>query len=251
MLGIIGGVGPKATAKFYLAVIGRVAAKSDGAQPRLLLQNIAMTPRIENAFLKGDVGEGSPELAQVRELLDDAVSFLVHSGAQIMTMPCNTLQDELAAICARRGAAHINMIDATVETLAAASLKRILVLGTSATCRADLYGRRLGKHGITCVYPQRNDQHAIERHIRYALDGSSNPASKLALVGLVQEHARRCDGVLIACTDLTGELAEKKCGLPIFDSLECLAEVAAERARAAGEAPMESFAPIRQLGNSP
>ena len=61
MLGIIGGVGPDATARLYQTLMRLSASEAEGALPRLLLYNLAMTPRIENAYLSGCINAASPE----------------------------------------------------------------------------------------------------------------------------------------------------------------------------------------------
>lgn len=226
MLGIVGGVGPKATARLYLSLLGRFSAQASRDLPELLVHSVAMTRRIEDAFLGGHVSPCSPELAEVRALLGDAVARLAHGGADLVVMPCNTLQHELAALCALRGIEHLDMLDATVEVVAAAGVREVIVFGTTTTCRADLYGQRLRRRGIGCRYPDVVQQARVETLIRNVLDLRSGPRS--SLVELVHEHAHACDGIVLACTDLSLDMAEGS-ELPVFDSLECLAAAANRR----------------------
>jgi aspartate racemase len=227
VLGIIGGVGPKATARLYLSLTSRFSAQAGRDLPELLVHSVAMTRRIEDAFLGGHVNPRSPELAAVRALLGDAVARLARGGAELVVMPCNTLQHELAELCAARGIEHLDMLDATVEAVAAAGVHEVMVLGTTTTCRADLYGQRLRLRGIGCRYPDAGEQARVETHIRSALDLRPGPRSSLA--ELVHEHTRACDGILLACTDLSIDMGAEADELPVFDSLECLAAAATRR----------------------
>jgi len=45
-----------------------------------------------------------------------------------------------------------------------------------------------------------------------------------ALVDIVRGQTRECDGVVIACTDLSECISEVNVGKPVFDSLACLAD---------------------------
>ncbi len=226
MIGVIGGLGPKATATFYLALSELVAARAHGCLPPIAIQSVAMTPFIENAFLTGHVAPNSPESIDVRRLLVDAVERLRQSGAKAIVMPCNTLQEELTTICAEKDILHIDMIAETVNVILAAKRKRVLLLGTSSTLHTDMYGRRLREHGISCVYPEDSAQRSLERIIRDALN-LKNLRSSSAIVDIVATAGHDCDGVVLACTDLTGCLLEVDCGKPVFDSVTCLAESSA------------------------
>lgn len=229
MLGIVGGMGPKATARLYLSLTGRFSAQADRDLPALLVHSVAMTRRIEDAFLLGRVGPCSPELTEARAMLDGAVARLAHGGAELVAMPCNTLQAELGQICAERGLEHLDMIEATVEAIVAAGARRVLVLGTTTTCRADLYGQRLRRHGIACLYPGAGQQELVEAHIRGALD--LRPGSRTDLASLAREHQPACDGIVLACTDLASDAIAGADHSLVFDSLECLAAAAIRRIR--------------------
>ena len=226
MLGIVGGMGPRATARLYLSLAGRVSAQT-GELPELLVHSVAMTRKIEDAYLAGRVGPRSPELVEARTMLAAAVDVLVGGGAELLVMPCNTLQDELRSLCVERGVEHVDMLDATVEAIAAAGARRVLILGTTTTCRADLYGQRLCRHGIDCLYPTASEQALVEAHIRGALDLRAGQRS--GLPELVQAYARACDGVVLACTDLSDHAIAEAEALVAFDSLECLAAAATRR----------------------
>ena len=227
MLGIIGGVGPDATARLYQTLMRLSASEAEGALPRLLLYNLAMTPRIENAYLSGCINAASPERIDAQELLSEAMICCQRSGVECIIMPCNTLQDELAALCKARRISHVNMIDETAAAVVAANARRILVLGTASTCQEDLYGKRLLQHQVTCVYPQADAQRAIEHFIRQILDFHHAQELPPSFLQLVRELGSECDGVLVACTDLSGKLSQAQFHKPVFDSLECLAQAAA------------------------
>ncbi len=224
MLGIIGGVGPTATARLYMGLMNRFSTRVGGALPELLLHSVRMSPRIENAFLTGALDAGSPVLAETRRLLRDSVRRLASAGAELVTMPCNTLQETLVALCREEQIACVNMVEATADAIAREGARRVLVLGTTTTCRAGTYGAPLRARAVSCVYPEAPGQALVERQIRYALDRRGSP---LAFKEYVFERSRDCDAVLIACTDLSGELDSDDLERPVFDSLECLADAGA------------------------
>lgn len=224
VLGIVGGLGPRATARLYLGLTSRAAPDHHGALPEIVVHSVPVTQAIEDAFLVGAVDEASAELQAIRAMLGRAVDALRAAGATRIAMPCNTLQDELAAICAARGVRLLHMVDATAQAIRAHGVGRVVVLATRSTCEWDVYGARLRAHGVQCVYPPPSAQKAIERRIRSALDlrigrGSTQLADSLR--GVLQPG----DGVVIGCTDLAGDWTSLV-DVPVFDALECLIEAA-------------------------
>lgn len=228
MLGIVGGMGPKATARLYLGLTNRFSRARGSDLPQLTIDSVAMTRQIEDAFLAGRVGPRSPELAEVRGLLAGAVHRLAGAGATLIAMPCNTLQHELARVCNAQALEHIDMIDATVDAIVGAGVERVLVLATTTTCRVDLYGAALRRHGVTCVLPTAAEQTVIEAHIRGALDLEPERGEN-GLAELLRARRSTYDGVVIACTDLSGDLVPERNPAPVFDSLECLAKATTRR----------------------
>lgn len=230
MFGIVAGLGPRATVKFYSAFMDRVTYETQGRLPRLIMYSVAMSPHIENTFLQGAVDKAAPQRLQVRNLLNEAVQHFLENQVTTVAMVCNTLQDELTALCKANGLTNLNMIDATADSIRQRNAKHVLILGTASIYCDDLYGQRLQKYGIGCFYPDASQQDFIETYIRFALDQNIGDTAKQQFADNVRDiaDATGADGVVLACTDLTGDLDEQTCGLMVFDSLQLLAKVSAE-----------------------
>ena len=235
MLGMVGGLGPRATVEFYSAFMNTVTGGTEGCLPRLLMYSVAMSPRIENAFLQGRVDDDAPHRLQVRSLLNEAVTHFLKNRVDVAVMPCNTLQDELTALCRQQGLGNINMIDETADAIVRADSRRVLILGTASTYCDDLYGRRLTARGVECVYPTAAEQEFVETYIRLALDCKVDSAVQDRFAGQVSQMARDTDGVVLACTDLSNDVSPALCGKPVFDSLQILAKASAEYVMARDE----------------
>lgn len=219
-LGLIGGLGPRATARLYLDLTRRAGRGS--ALPRLMVYSVPVTRAIEDAFLVGPVDPLAAEMREMRALLEEAVDGLIAAGARRVAMPCNTLQDILAEVCGGRDIELVNMVDAAVRAVVRHGSEEVLVLATRATCRWDVYGRRLAARGVRCVYPDPALQARVERRIRAALD-LDHMGRDSAFVEAIAAHVRPGRGVVIACTDLAGDL-DGLPGVPVFDALDCLVD---------------------------
>lgn len=235
MFGIVGGLGPRATVEFYSAFMDAITRKMDGRLPRLLMYSVAMSPQIENTFLQGKVDDNAPQRLQVRSLLNEAVEHFLNNRVTTVAMPCNTLQDELTALCWANGLVNINMIDTTADAILRASVKRVLIFGTASTYSDDLYGQRLSAHGVECIYPAAAQQAFIEDYIRRALDQNLDETEIQEFADHVKADSHAADGVVLACTDLTGDVSDEACGMFVFDSLRLLAQASAAHVMAHDE----------------
>ena len=85
-VGIIGGLGPETTAKFYLELISSCQIYNKKAYPRILISSVALPYKIEK--------EAMVENKNIRKclpfLLSEAKS-LEKAGADFLVMPCNSL----------------------------------------------------------------------------------------------------------------------------------------------------------------
>ena len=79
------------------------------------------------------------------------------------------------------------------------------------------------------------EQALVEAQIRDALDLRPSPRNRL--LELVNTHARECDAVLLACTDLSRDMLAELDAVAVFDSLECLSVAAARRVASAAVQP--------------
>ena len=102
-IGVIGGMGPAATADFLGRLVAGVNAASDTDHPRVLVDSNPHVPDRNAAALHGADSPG-PALAAMG-------AALVAQGAQVLAMPCNAAHGWADAITA---APFVSMIDAAV-----------------------------------------------------------------------------------------------------------------------------------------
>lgn len=229
MLGIITGLGPRATVSMYGGLMTAVGRGSGGWVPRLMMYNVAVDPKVVSRFVRGPVPPEDPYRDAVRAMLGEAVIHFASNRVGTVAMGCNTLQDELSALCDEHGLAHLGMIDETARAIIAAGVERVLLLATGSTYGDDLYGRCLRGHGIDCAIPSADEQRTVEAHIHLALENGVADTDQSAFEAAVRAMARRtaAGGVILGCTDLTGDLTAAAMDMPVFDSLALLTQACA------------------------
>ena len=214
-IGVIGGMGPAATADFLNRLVAGVAAADDSVHPRVLIDSNPQVPDRNAAALKGAASPG-PTLAAMAQ-------GLVGQGAQILAMPCNAAHGWADAITA---APFVSMIDASVAEAMAHGPRCIGVIGVGATLALDLYGKACPVPvlvgDLAVVQPAVNAIKAGDRSdtVRAALAGE---AARLAAVG--------ADVVIAACTEVPLLLRQADVSVPLIDSTAALARATLAAAR--------------------
>jgi aspartate racemase len=216
-LGVLGGMGPQATALFYERVIARTAADRDQEHiPMLILSHSTMPDRTE--MLLGGRAEELHEL-----LLKDA-RFLQRSGAGVLAIPCNTSHFFADRLQAELSIPLVNMVEETARAAAAQGVTRAGILATDGTVQNGMYQAACARHGIDAVLPggenQKRTMHIIYSEIKRGLPGSPAVFAEIDR----ELKARGCDGVILACTELSCFRAQERLGEGYIDALEVLAE---------------------------
>jgi aspartate racemase len=201
LLGVLGGMGPLATADFFAKLIALTPALTDQDHVPVLIASVPQIPPRVPAIL-GDAASPLPALVAARDRL-------VAGGATLIAMPCNTAHHWYDAL-ARDGPPMLHIADAALAALAAAvpAPARVGLVATAGTLASGFYQRRLAAAGYAACGPSAED---LARSIVPAVEavkagrleegGHGFTAAARALAG------RGADAVILACTEVPPGMA--------------------------------------------
>ena len=196
-IGILGGMGPLATADLYRKIILSTAAGSDNDHIRVYIDGNSAIPDRTAAILSG--GEDP-----VPEMLD-ALRHLERCGADCVIMPCNTAHYFLPRLQAETALPILDMRAITAAACAARFPgRRACLLGTRGTLAAGIYDAALAAAGVPVLLPGETERDELMRLI-YGVVKASRPlapeteAWHALLTGLAERGA---DYYILACTEL-------------------------------------------------
>ncbi|MBA2393637.1 MAG: aspartate/glutamate racemase family protein [Ktedonobacteraceae bacterium] len=229
-IGIIGGVGPIATELYYHSLVTKVETLH-GEKPEITVYNLGVDPEIENAFIQGYECVDKEIYLRTRYLLLQVLEKFVQNSITTIAMPCNTLQPLLEDICKKEASSfhNINLIEETSMQVARQKVKRVLIIGTNETCRSNIYGDTLKRSGIEHTYLAEDDQQIVAQHISACLRAPQDASPYLKnFIACIERASHDVDGVVIACTDLSGHVLNEHLSTPVIDSLQALVDSSAE-----------------------
>lgn len=218
MLGVIGGMGPLATADFFTKLVGNTHALTDDDHVPVLIHSVPQIPSRPAAVLRGGVSP-LPALRAARDRL-------LTAGATALAMPCNTAHhwyDELIEGCR---VPFLHIADAVAERLPA-DVTTVGILATRATLHARVYEKRLAQCAFTMISPDDDEydnvvQPAIDAVKRGDLVGAGRGIEPV----VARLRARGAAVVILACTELPPALDAIDSGARTYciDATDALAQ---------------------------
>lgn len=221
MLGIIGGMGPMASAVFYDMISSKTDASCDQENLNLILLSHAGMPDRTRAILSKD----EAQIEAVRsKLLADAM-FLQNAGCTAIAVTCNTAHYFVNMIEDELDIPFIHLIRETAEAVASEfGAKKVAVLATDGTIETRLYQDELSKRGVIAFTPKAEVQ-ALVMHEIYECIKSGKPADE-EIWQKIEEYvkAEGCEAAVLACTELSVVRKELSLGSFYFDPMDIMAE---------------------------
>lgn len=201
-VGILGGMGPMATADFLHKLISQTRAACDQEHIPLIVYAVPQIPDRSLAIMShGD--SPLPMLLKGARTLQD-------SGATCIAIPCNTAHYWHHALSAELSIPVLHIAECVCD-LIEETIPRdtpIGVLATEGTLRADFYRGRLENHAYTMLAPSHSEQiHLVNRGIEYIKRGEIPQGGRLLDLALQHLLDRGAQAVILGCTEIPVGLA--------------------------------------------
>ena len=227
-IGILGGMGPEATAYFYELIIKKTGASKDQEHiPVVIYSNPEVPPRTD-AIL----GKGPSPLAHLLE----GVRVLREAGADFIVMPCVTAHSFYDQILSEVKVSFLNLVDETVlwAMRKIPELKKVGLISSTGTLKARLFDEAFDKEGIEVLAPEEAEQERVTEAI-FGKEGikagfTSGRNREIILDAARSLVKRGAEAVIAGCTEVPLVLKEKDIEVPLIEPLEILAEVSILRA---------------------
>lgn len=223
-IGIIGGLGPPSTVKYYEGLNAGVAAALGGVNAARIILSSVNGEDIRQLRLTGDRdAEGAFYAAEARRL--------ARAGADFIVIASNTSHKNAPYIEAAVDIPLLHLADATARAVRAAGITRIGLTGTPPTMEEDFYKARLAAAGLEVLVPDAPLRRAMGDAIYGALVRGIVRDEDNALFARASRElvAAGAAGIILGCTELT-LLSLPDAGVPFFDTTKIHIAAALEMA---------------------
>lgn len=215
VVGIIGGMGPEATADLFLKIVKSTPAKKDQDHLRIVVDCNPEIPDRTASIL----GKGADPLP----LLIETARNVEKMGASFMAIPCNTAHYFHKDIQAEVKIPVLHIMDEVAARLEG-RIKRAGLLASSGTLATRLYETALLAAGIETVVPEDAGQEEVMEAIYAVKAGDMAKGRELALREGAKLVSLGAEVVIAGCTEIPLVLKDGDLEAPVIDATTVLAE---------------------------
>jgi aspartate racemase len=220
-LGVIGGLGPIATAYFLELIIKMTNAQCDQEHLDMIIYNCPSIPDRTNYIL--DKNEENPA-----EAIIDIGKQLCEQGVDYISIPCITAHSFYDSLIKAIDVPVIHIVKETVLHLKEYGIKKVGIAATDGTLASMLFQKELVSAGIDYVLPTTVSQQVIMdliyKNIKAGLQADMDRFYE------VSEELRTngAEVIILGCTELSLINRDNYIGAGYLDALEVLAKVSIE-----------------------
>lgn len=234
LIGVLGGLGPLATADFLKQIVQLTPAARDQDHFRCI---VFSNPHVHDRS-QAILGQGPSPLPQ----LLSGVAVLERNEVDVIAIPCNTSHYWLSEMRAATPIPVLSILEAVRDDLQRRDVSGTIgLMATSGTVKSGIYQRHLAAAGFDTLEPTDEEQgELVEAAIRAVKAGRVEAATQLARTAVARLEARGARALVLGCTELPILVPEAVTvdGSPIVNSTAALAaECVAWATRKAALAP--------------
>lgn len=218
-LGIVGGLGPAATARLVARITDFTQVERDQDHLEIAMISCPQIPDRTNYLL------GKPGAPSFVEPMQEVALQLERMGCSVLATPCNTAHARLSDIAqVLDHARFVHMPNEAAAVAVGAGCECVGVLATDGTVATGVYEAALQRAGAGVALPDPDDQRTV-MDIIYNQVKAGKTVDSAALLR-VCEHLvdAGADGLILGCTELSlAGIGVRAAGVPVVDAMDALA----------------------------
>jgi len=222
ILGILGGMGPEATADLYRQIIRLTPASKDQDHIPTLIYSLPQVPERTDSIRSGS--------KEIIPFVIEGVTRLEKAGASFIVIPCNTAHYYYDQMQAAISIPIIHMIrEAAVETKARhPDAQRIGLLATSGTIESKLYEKELHENGLQVIVPDSEVQNDKVMKAVFGIKAGTDKNISEDLLARAGQHLanKGAEVIILGCTEIPLAFNPARSRIPVIDATKVLSEIA-------------------------
>lgn len=223
VVGILGGMGPAATAELFTRIINNTVAEMDQEHVNMIIINDPQIPDRSAYILKN----GTSPIPKLQENLDK----LYHAGADVAVIPCMTAHTFINELNKTSHIPIINAIDLVEQYIKRfyPGIKKIGLLATDGSIASNVFQKYIT---TKIIVPNQSQQHEI-MDIIYGKNGIKSGYVDGDVTDRIKKvtdklKEKKVEAVIAGCTELSLVMDEDKLEIPIIDPITILAKKVVE-----------------------
>ena len=213
-IGIVGGLGPEATADYYKRIVDFFRQNKHGlSTPDIIIYSADLS-----CLFKLVAEQRWEALA---DWLTERITALKNAGAEFAVISANTPHVVFDQVQAQSPLPLISIVEATLESAKSSAYKRLGLMGTGFTMQNNFFGARFAQEDIAVVVPNETEQQYIQDKLMSEIElGIFAEETRQALLSIITNLQRRenIDAVILGCTELPLILPDGAAEVPFLNT---------------------------------
>lgn len=219
ILGVVGGLGPIATAHFMELVINMTDVTVDQKHVPMIVYNMPHIPDRTAHILDNTKENPLPQMLEFGQALQK-------QGASCIAIPCVTAHYFFDALEAGISAPIINGVSETVKHLQENGVCKVGILATDGTIQSGIFHRELLNRGLEPIVPTARAQKDV-MHLIFENVKAGKPADMARFHAVAEDlRSQGAEAMILGCTELSLIKRDYPIGPGFIDAMEVLAQQA-------------------------
>lgn len=217
-LGILGGMGPLATAKLFEKIVLLTDANKDQEHIHVIIDNNTYIADRTSYILGNSSEDPKTQLIESAKRLEKA-------GADFIIMPCNTAHNFYKDIIKEINIDFLNMIEETAKYIKNTypDMEKVGLLATDGTLKAKVYDKVFEKYGLEIIKPTGDNQKAVYDLIYNIKEGISQEEFSGFYKAMDEIKENNVDLFIAGCTEISVALDLYKLEGNFVDPMDAIA----------------------------
>ena len=216
-LGVIGGLGPIATAHFMELIIRMTEADTDQEHLDMIIYNRPSIPDRTGYILDSTKPNPLPEMIRTG-------NALARQGAKLIAIPCMTAHYFHADLTRYIEAPIVHAIHEVAAHLKKHGVTRVGIMATDGSIRSGLFQRELQKHGIEPIIPGETGQKCVMSVIYDDVKAGLPAEMDKFHFASGELREKGAQAIILGCTELSLVKRDYPIGAGYLDAMEVLAQ---------------------------
>lgn len=217
ILGVIGGLGPIATAHFMALVTEMTDAVTDQQHLNMIIYSAPSIPDRTAHILDNAMPSPLPQMLSIGQTLTE-------QGCTRIAIPCMTAHYFFDALETGIPVPLVHGVRETVRHLKENGIKKVGIMATDGTIRSRIFRSELENQGMTALVPgeeaQRCVMHLIFNNIKAGIPAQMDNFHAAA----ADLRNQGAESIILGCTELSLIKRDHQIGPGFIDAMEVLAQ---------------------------
>jgi aspartate racemase len=223
-IGILGGMGPEASANLYMKMIkyaqNKYNAVQDSDYPPVILYSLPLGDFDEKGIVDND---------SVKSQLIKGVKKLENAGCDLIIIGCNTVHIFYDEMQSAVDIPLLNIVEETKKKVVDLGYKKVGLFASDSTIKTGLYQKKFDGSGITLIQPLSEQQEVMNRVIEHVMGGNQSNEDVNSLKDIGNSFLEQgAEAIIMGCTEIPLAINQSHTDVRLFDTNKIIIEAAVD-----------------------